>query len=244
MMLKIKNLTGGYTQEHDILQGVDLEVEQGDSTGIIGLNGSGKSTFAKAIMNCLPYRQGSLFFNGIDITKKSTQELSNLGIALFMQGGRIFEELSVYENLLFAAKNKQKIDAIKNYFIFLQRNTIQLRKMRADKLSGGERHQLALAMCVLKDPALLILDEPSAGLSPLAVNEMYRTLNTLRAKNNLTTILIEQNISRAIEFSGSVNLLQNGKISYSSVNLSERGETMYHAENQSLKEIEKIMFNM
>jgi ABC-type branched-subunit amino acid transport system ATPase component len=244
MILRIKNLTGGYTQGNDILQGVDLEVEQGDSVGIIGLNGSGKSTFAKAIMDCLPYRQGSLFFNGTDISKKSTQELSSLRIALFMQGGRIFEELSVYENLLFAAKNKQKIEAIKKYFIFLQNNTIQLRKMRADKLSGGERHQLALAMCVLKDPALLILDEPSAGLSPLAVNEMYQTLEALRAKSNLTTILIEQNISRAVDFCSSVNLLKNGKIVYASEKSPEQGKGVHLSENQSLKEIEKIMFNM
>ena len=169
MILKIQNLTGGYTLGHDILQGVNLEVKKGDSVGIIGLNGSGKSTFAKAIMNCLPYRQGSIFFNETDITQKSTQELSRLGIALFLQGGRIFEELSVYENLLFAAKKKQKIDTIKKSFISLQRDTINLRRMRADKLSGGLRHQLALAMAVLKEPVLLILDEPSAGLSPLAV---------------------------------------------------------------------------
>jgi len=232
MILKIQNLTGGYTPEHDILQGVDLELKQGDSAGIIGLNGSGKSTFAKAIMNCLPYRQGSLFFNGIDISKKSTQELSQMGIAMFMQGGRIFEELSVYENLLFVAKKNQKVEAVIKYFVSLHSENFKLRKLQASRLSGGERNQLALAMCVLKDPTLLIMDEPSAGLSPLAVNEMYRILENLRAKINLTTILIEQNISRAVKFCTSVNLLKNGKIAY----------TQY-SENQSLMTIEKIMFN-
>jgi len=236
MILKIKNLKGGYTQGHDILQGVDLEVKKGDSIGIIGLNGSGKSTFAKAIMNCLPYRNGSLLFNGKDISKKSTQELSRLGIALFMQGGRVFEELSVYENLMFTANDKQKIEAIKESFVFLQRETMQLRKMRADKLSGGERNQLALAMAVLKEPSLLILDEPSAGLSPLVANEMYQILEILRTKNNLTTILIEQNIVRAVNFCPSFFLLKNGKIAYSS--------TKHHSENQSLKDVERIMFNL
>jgi ABC-type branched-subunit amino acid transport system ATPase component len=115
--------------------------------------------------------------------------------------------------------------------------------MRADKLSGGERHQLALAMCVLKDPALLILDEPSAGLSPLAVNEMYQTLGALRTKSNLTTILIEQNISRAVDFCSSVNLLKNGKITYTSTKLPKVESITHSPENQSLKEIEKIMFN-
>ena len=241
MILQIKNLTGGYTQGHDILQGVDLEVKQSDSIGIVGLNGSGKSTFAKAIMNCLPYRQGSLFFNGIDITKKSTQELSQLGIALLMQGGRIFEELSVYENLLFVAKNKQKIESIKEYFIFLQVDSAKLRRMRADKLSGGERHQLALAIAVLKEPTLLILDEPSAGLSPLAVNEMYQTLEILRSKNNLTTILIEQNIACAVNFCSSVNLLKNGKIAN---NFIKQDNIMNFSENQVLNEIEKTMFSI
>ena len=243
MILKIQNLTGGYTQGHDILQGVDLEIKKGDSMGIIGLNGSGKSTFAKAIMNCLSYRQGSLFFNGIDISQKSTQELSQLGIAMFMQGGRIFEELSVYENLLFAAKDKQKIEVVKEFFVFLQVNFIKLRKMRADKLSGGERHQLALAMAVLKEPSLLILDEPSAGLSPLIVNDMYKILEALRAKNNLTIILIEQNISRALDFCTSVNLLKNGKIEYTLVNPKKDGDSKDSSENQSLKEMKKIMFN-
>ena len=247
MILKIQNLTGGYSQGHDILQGVELEIQEGDSAGIIekgdvvdpigfiGLNGSGKSTFAKAIMNCLPYRSGSLLFKGLDISKKSTQELSQMGIVLFTQGGRIFDELSVYENLLFIAKDKQKIDAIKEYFVTFQVDTVHLRKMRANKLSGGERLQLALAMCFLKNPSLLIMDEPSAGLSPLAVNEMYRTLETLRIKNNLTTILIEQNISRAVDFCSSLNLLRNGKIEYNADQL----------KNKSLiiEEIRQIMFN-
>ena len=244
MILKIQNLTGGYTQGHNILQGVDLEVKKGDSIGIIGLNGSGKSTFAKAIINCLPYRQGSLFFNGIDISQKTTHELSQMGITMFMQGGRIFEELSVYENLLFVSNNKQKIEEVKEYFVFLQVDTIQLRKMRADKLSNGQRHQLALAMAVLKEPSLLILDEPSAGLSPLAVNEMYQTLETLRTKRNLTIILIEQNIARAVNFCSSVNLLKDGKIVYTADSL-KNGNNMQSSKNKSfiMEDIRKIMFN-
>ena len=243
MILQIKNLTGGYTQGHDILQGVDLEVKQGDSIGIIGLNGSGKSTFAKAIMNCLPYRSGSLIFNGIDISKKSTQSLSQMGIAMFVQGGQVFTELSVYENLLLAAKNKSKIAAIQEYFVLLHASIFHLKQMRADKLSGGERSQLALAMNVLKEPSLLILDEPSAGLSPLVVNEMYQILETLRSENRLTTILIEQNIARAVDFCSSVNMMTNGRIVYTSKNMPKKGRTMCSSENQPLKEIEKIMFN-
>jgi len=250
MILQIRNLTGGYTQGHDILQGVNLEVQKGESVGIIGLNGSGKSSLAKAVLNILPYRQGEILFNGIDIMKKNTQELSKLGIALFMQGGRVFDELSVWENLMISAKKNQKFDEIQKYFVSLRRfSKKDLVKIRADKLSGGERHQLALAMCMLKKPSLLILDEPSAGLAPNIVDDMYKTLNDLRKKENLTTILIEQNVSRAVDFCSSVNMLRDGKIVYSSAsgfssaNPAKNGEAMLSSENQ-LKEIENLMFNL
>ncbi|MDR2027827.1 MAG: ATP-binding cassette domain-containing protein [Prevotellaceae bacterium] len=258
MILQIKNLTGGYTKDHDILQGVSLEIAKGDSVGIIGLNGSGKSSFAKAILNILPYRQGEILFNGVDVSKKSTRELSELGIALFMQGGSVFDELSVRDNLLISANNKKEIDYIRKYFISLRLDTNESLKMKADKLSGGERNQLVLAMCMLKKPSLLILDEPSAGLSPNAVNSMYQTLNLLREKEKLTTILIEQNVTRAVEFCSSVNMLRNGKImpvtaiaAVMSRNMSHNlgshtlSGVKYQSEDKSLllKEIKKIMFN-
>jgi ABC-type branched-subunit amino acid transport system ATPase component len=230
MMLQIKNLTGGYTKGHDILQGVNLNVAKGEYAGIIGLNGSGKSSLAKAILNILPYREGEILYNGVDITGKNTQELSEMGIVLFMQGGRVFDELSVRDNLLLAAKNSRDIDEIKKYFLLLQIFDINSIMIRVDKLSGGKKHQLALAMCMLKRPSILILDEPSAGLSPHAANEMYKTLDILRSKNDLTIILIEQNIARAVEFCSSVNMLRNGSFAYRS-------------ENKDLKEIEKTMFN-
>lgn len=230
MMLQIKNLTGGYAKGHNILQGINLDVQKGESVGIIGLNGCGKSSLAKAILNILPYREGEILYNGVDISKKNTQELSELGIVLFMQGGRVFDELTVKENLLLAAKNSKKIGEIKKSFVPLRKFFSSSTMMRADKLSGGERHQLALAMCMLKEPSLLILDEPSAGLSPYAVNEMYQTLNLLRSQNDLTIVLIEQNIARATEFCSSVNMLRDGQIVYSS-------------ENKSIKEIEKVMFD-
>jgi ABC-type branched-subunit amino acid transport system ATPase component len=233
MMLQIRNLTGGYTKDHNILQGVNLEVSKNESVGIIGLNGSGKSSLAKAILNILPCRQGEILLNGIDISKNNSKELSELGIALFMQGGRVFDELSIWENLTISAKNFTEIDEIQKYFVSLRRfSKRDLAKIRADKLSGGERHQLALAMCMLKKPSLLILDEPSAGLAPNVVDDMYKTLSDLRKKENLTIILIEQNVSRAVDFCSSVNMLRDGKI-----------ECCFKGNTLNLKEIEKIMFN-
>jgi ABC-type branched-subunit amino acid transport system ATPase component len=242
MMLQIKNLTGGYTKNHDILQGVNLDIAKGDCVGIIGLNGSGKSSLAKAILNILPYRSGEILFNGIDISKKSTRELSELGIALFMQGGRVFDELSVWENLSFAASSKKDLEGIKNFFIPLRFDNSKLFTMRADKLSGGERHSLALAMCILRNPELLILDEPSAGLSPVAVGEMYQNLDLFRKKKQLSIVLIEQNVARAIEFCSSVNILRDGKIMYSSTDRLKNGKTTHNTTENQLKSIEKIMF--
>jgi len=233
-MLQIRNLTGGYAKNNDILQGINIDIEKGDSVGIIGLNGSGKSTFSRALLNILPFRSGEIFFNGIDITKKSTQELSELGIALFMQGGRIFDELSVWENLMLSSKSEKRVEEIRQDFVLLQSSKRKLLKMRADKLSGGERHQLALIMCVLREPSLLILDEPSAGLSPVAVDLMYQTLDKIRKKNHLTTILIEQHVSKAVDFCNSIVMLKTGKIVFASDNTHE---------SLIIKEIEFLMFN-
>jgi ABC-type branched-subunit amino acid transport system ATPase component len=226
MKLELQNITGGYTRGHDILQGVNLVVESGQAVGIIGLNGSGKSTLAKAIINNLPFRQGGVIIDGIDVSKKTTKTLSEYGISMFLQGGKIFDELSVMENLNFVAKTKTELKETLAFFDF--ENSF-LRK-NADKLSGGQRHQLALAMCLLRQPKLLILDEPSAGLSPQAVDETYRILQNLRETKNLTIMLIEQNVSRAVEFCDSINLLKNGVIAHNTT-------------NKDLKEIENIMFN-
>jgi ABC-type branched-subunit amino acid transport system ATPase component len=231
-ILSIQDLSGGYTKEHDILQGVNIDVKQGQAVGIIGLNGSGKSTFAKSLMNTLPYRNGKILFDGKDISRYSTKQLSDAGIALFLQGGRIFDELSVWENLtVIAGNDPQRFDTL-SCFSLLQKPKHELQKLRADKLSGGQRHQLALAMCLLKkpNPKLLILDEPSAGLSPVAVEGTYNILECLRDDNELTIILIEQNIARAIAFCDSINMLRNGKF-------------VYCSEKKDIKEVENIMFN-
>ena len=225
MKLELRNLVGGYTSDRDILQGVNLEIAAGEAVGLIGLNGSGKSTLAKAVMNTLPNRRGAVFFNGEDVTQKTTTELCAAGMTLFLQGGRVFDELSVLENLKFAAKSKNFDEIID----FLAWPNYILAK-RADRLSGGERHRLALAMCLLREPQLLILDEPSAGLAPQAVDEMYQTLHSIRQKKSVTLLLIEQNIARSVDFCGSVNLLRNGVI-------------MRSWKDRNMSEIERVVFS-
>lgn len=233
-LLKIRNLEGGYEKGVRILQGIDLTVEQGEAVGIIGLNGSGKSTLGKAIMNLLPYRKGGIVFDGQHVEDKSTHELAQMGIALMHQGGVVFSNLSVWQNLQMAMGNTQRstLNAqLKEVIPLLQKPKTELMRTMADKLSGGQRHELALAMTLAPQPKLVILDEPSAGLSPKAVEEMYGMLGKIRKLYGVTVILVEQNVSRAVSFCDRCVLLGQGRITDEFV-----GERLV------LSEIESLMF--
>lgn len=231
-ILKISGLKGGYIPNVNILQGIDLELHQGEAVGIIGLNGSGKSTLGKAIMNMIPHREGEIIFNGESITHLSTSELAQRGIAIMQQGGQVFRELSVWDNLQLSIgnkKNKACVSELKSIIPIWEMPEKELKTRMADKLSGGQRHQLALAMALAGEPELLILDEPSAGLSPKAVEEMYGILEVVRRRIKVTIVLIEQNINKAIGFCDCCLLLKQGKV----VSLFE---------SKDILEIKKIMF--
>lgn len=217
-LLEIKNLYGGYEQDVNILQGINLTMAEGEAVGIIGLNGSGKSTLGKAIMNQIPYRQGDIIFNGQSVEDKTTQELAQLGIALMHQGGVVFPNLSVWQNLQFAigsalrTAETQCITSLQSAIPLLHKPKKELMHTMADKLSGGQRHELALAMTLARQPKLVILDEPSAGLSPKAVEEMYGMLEEIRKTLGITTLLIEQNLTRAVEFCKRCVMMSQGMI--------------------------------
>ena len=178
-VLEIHNLRGGYIPELDILQGIDLMLSEGDVVGLLGLNGSGKSTLGKAIMNMIPRREGDIRFCGKSIASLATHELAMQGIAIMQQGGQVFNTMSVWENLQLAfgdVQDKEYLVQLQEIVPLLARPKKELQHTMADKLSGGQRHQLALAMTLARRPKLAILDEPSAGLSPKAVDEMYAIL--------------------------------------------------------------------
>lgn len=214
-MLSLKNITAGYTQENMILKGIDLAVGDNEVVAIVGQNGSGKSTLAKSVMNLVPYIEGKISFDGIEINKKDTSVISEYGIGFFMQGGRIFPNLTVEENLIFAGGNLSRKDftirlkELKTYFEFFNNGRMNL---QASYLSGGEQHQLALAMVLMQKPKFLILDEPSAGLSPGNVKSLYNALNKIKENEVKSILIIEQNVNSAIEFSNRVVLLQEGTI--------------------------------
>lgn len=226
-LLKINNLWGGYQEGVDILRGISMEVQQGEAVGIIGLNGSGKSTFGKAIMNMIPIRKGEILFEGEDITSLSTSELSHRGISIMQQGGKVFRNLSVWDNLQLAAK--ADISQLVDIIPLLQQPKRELQHLMADKLSGGQKHQLSLAMTLATNPRLVILDEPSAGLFPKAVEEMYQMLSAVKERFNITIILIEQNIAKAVEFSERICIFPHGIIRKMGL--------------ERLQDIEKLMFN-
>ncbi len=230
--LEIHGLRGGYLPGLDILNGIDISIQQGEAVGIIGLNGSGKSTLGKAIMNMIPFRSGEIRFEGKDISSYSTDELARQGIAIMLQGGQVFRNLSAWENLQLAIgshPDKNYLDSLFSLIPLLSLGEKRLCSLRADKLSGGQRHQLALAMTLARKPRLVILDEPSAGLSPKAVEEMYSILESVQKAFGLTIVLIEQNINKAIEFCDRCCLLEQGRIAH-------------EIENMDMNQIELLMF--
>ena len=232
-VLEIHNLRGGYIPELDILQGIDLVLNEGDVVGVLGLNGSGKSTLGKAIMNMIPRCEGEIRFCGQSITSLATHELAMRGIAIMQQGGQVFTTMSVWENLQLAfgdVQDKEYIAQLKEIVPLLARPKKELQHTMADKLSGGQRHQLALAMTLARRPKLAILDEPSAGLSPKSVEDMYKILQQVRERLGVTILLIEQNIAKAIDFCDRSILLSQGTIAHEFI-------------NGSITDVEKIMFN-
>ena len=227
MMLKLENIYGGYAENISILKEINLIVNQNETVAIVGQNGAGKSTLAKAIINMIPFISGNIYFKGENIRNKSTQEIINSGLNFFMQGGRIFPHLTVEENLNFAGMSltkkeflKQK-EEIKLYFDIFKNSQNGRSSLEASYLSGGEQHQLALAMVVMKNPDFLILDEPSAGLSPGNVKKLYDILSKIKENRKISILLIEQNVQFAYKFSDRVTLLKQGKIDRNDMDLKD-----------------------
>lgn len=235
MLLEIKDLYGGYQEGVNILQGIDLTVAEGEAVGIIGLNGSGKSTLGKAIINQLPFRSGNIVFEGRHIEACKTSDLAQMGISLMHQEGAVFQNLSGWQNLSLAWGNKTDkayFEQLETIIPLLKQPQTVLSRTMADKLSGGQRHELALAMTLARKPKLVILDEPSAGLSPKAVEEMYELLAVVNSLLKMATILIEQNVSRALSFCTRCVMFEQGTI------LKE-----FRGDNLIMSEVEKVMFN-
>jgi len=208
MILQLENIKGGYHKETTILKGINLQLKKGEIMAIIGQNGTGKSTLAKALINILPFREGKIYFNQQNISTLNTLQLNKMGIVYVMQGARVFSELTVKENMAFASLNHPEHKTDFNLFPSLKKHWLD----EAGLLSGGEKHQLALAMALAKTPKLLILDEPSAGLSPIATTKLYKTLATIKKNTQLSMLIIEHNLNHIISFSNQIAILKQGTI--------------------------------
>ena len=223
-MLVLKNVISGYREHSPILKGIDLQISENETVGIIGQNGAGKSTLAKTIMNLVPYVSGEILFDSNSIVGENTQKIVELGIGYFFQGGRVFPHLTVEENLAVAGAGLSKKELqnrraeLERYLDLLRnKNNVRLR-LKASYLSGGEQHQLALAMVLIRKPKLLILDEPSAGLSPGNVKKLYEILFEIKKERKSSILLIEQNVNMALRFSNKTMLLKNGAIFEEQIN--------------------------
>ncbi len=201
-MLEIKNLSAGYKPAVPAFRDFSLRVQPGERIGITGQNGSGKSTLAKAIMGLTPWASGELFFEGNNLLKLPPHRRNKLGIAFFMQGGRVYRQLTVAENLRMANSCGKKLNherelqnlSVTGVSFFSNAGRMAL---PAGNLSGGERHILAFIMTILACPGmkLLIADEPSAGISHKIQNNLLQELDALLSEKSISLVLIEQNIT-------------------------------------------------
>ena len=196
------------------LKGINFEVGEGEIVSLIGANGAGKTTTMQSVVGLIPKKSGSVIFDGKDITKQPCHKIVHLGMTQVPEGRRIFQELTVYENLLmgaFSQKNKssfkQDIEEIYQRFPRLAERRNQI----AGTLSGGEQQMLAMGRALMSHPKLLMLDEPSMGLSPLLVDQVFEIIKDIN-KSGTTVLLVEQNAGKALAISDRTYVLETGQI--------------------------------
>ena len=213
-ILEVKDLNV-YYGVIQALKGISFEVNEGEIVTLIGANGAGKTTTMQSIMGLIPSQGGTVKFDGSDITHTPCHKIVHMGMTQVPEGRRVFQELTVYENLLMGAyaqkdKNgiKQNVEEIYTYFPRLGERRNQV----AGTLSGGEQQMLAMGRAMMSHPKLLMLDEPSMGLSPLLVDEVFDIIVNTFNKAGTTILLVEQNAGKSLAISDRAYVLENGRI--------------------------------
>jgi branched-chain amino acid transport system ATP-binding protein len=219
-MLVVENIEVVYQTYVLVLKGLSLQVQSGAVTALLGTNGAGKSTTLKAISGLLEpedgeVTRGRISFNGVDITHMAPDRRVASGIVQVMEGRRIFQDLSVEENIRIGAylerdvrKTAARIELVYNYFPRLA----ERRKQLAGYLSGGEQQMLAIGRALMAGPRIMMLDEPSMGLSPLLVQEVCGIVRRLNQQEGLTILLVEQNASFALAVADHGYIMEDGKV--------------------------------
>lgn len=213
-LLIIKDLNVYYGAIH-ALKGVNLKVDEGEIVSLIGSNGAGKSTLVNTIAGLIKPRSGSIHFQDEDITKKEAYDLVKEGISLSPEGREVFGSLTVEENLRLGAyslKDKKRIGQLQEYVYHLFPKLKERKNQYAGTLSGGEQQMLAIGRSLMSDPKLLLLDEPSLGLAPNIVIQIFELIREIK-KLGITILLIEQNAFMALKTSDRAYVLENGRVS-------------------------------
>ncbi len=214
-MLVLEGVTAGYVEGIDVLRDLSLRIEEGKITGIIGANGAGKSTLLKTIFGFLHPRKGRIIFQGKEIHHFMPYELKKLGISYMLQEYSTFPELSVEDNLLLGAwtfrKDKKRVKKRLTEIYTLFPILSERRSEKATYLSGGQLRALSLGKEIMSKPALLMIDEPSVGLQPNLVKEIYKLLVEI-ASQGTTILIVDQNMMKALEISDYMYMFDMGQI--------------------------------
>jgi branched-chain amino acid transport system ATP-binding protein len=219
-MLQVKNIEVVYMNVIQVLRGVSLEVGEGEIVALLGANGGGKTTTLKAISGMLKTEEGAvtagtIHFDGKRIDRYGPEHIAVMGISQAMEGRRVLEHLSVEENLLVGAycrKNraavKQDIEMVFDYFPKIR----NLRHRMSGYLSGGEQQMLVIGRALMANPRLMLLDEPSLGLAPLMVEDIYEIIKRIRIDRNMAILVVEQNVRAALGIADHGHVMENGRI--------------------------------
>lgn len=210
-ILEVKDVYAGYVKDLDILQGVNFKIYPGELVAVIGPNGAGKSTLAKTIFGLLNPHKGKIIFKGQNIAGLKSDQIVQRGMCYVPQIANVFPSLSVEENLEMGAFiSNAPLKPLKDKIFTMFPKLAERRRQRAGTLSGGERQMLAMGKALMLEPSLLLLDEPSAALSPILVNSVFEQIKTIN-QTGKAIVLVEQNARKALEMAHRGYVLESGR---------------------------------
>ena len=215
-MLEIRDLQVYYGMIHAI-KGISFDVREGEVIALIGANGAGKTTILHSVTGLIPVKSGQILFEGNDITKVPAHKIVSMGMAHVPEGRRVFSQLTVYENLKMGAYTRKDKNEIRESLEMVYKRFPRLEERKnqiAGTLSGGEQQMLAMGRALMSKPRILLMDEPSMGLSPIFVAEIFDIIQSV-ASGGTTVLLVEQNAKKALEIADRAYVMETGTIALS-----------------------------